>query len=68
MLKYATLLILIVFFYWLIKQKLRNRKLAQQGIVVEQKGIRPITLMSIVMLVMYGGYLIYFVFSDAPII
>ncbi len=55
----------MVFFYWLIKQKLRNRKLAQQGIVIEQKGLRPITLMSIVMLVMYGGYLIYFVFSDA---
>jgi len=66
LLKYLTLLILIIFFYWLIKQKLRNRKLAQQGIVVEQKGLRPITLLSIVMLVMYGGYLIYFVVSDAP--
>ena len=60
MLKYLTLLAVIYFFYWLIKQKLRNRKLAQQGIVVEQKGLRPITLMSIVMVVMYGGYMIYF--------
>jgi len=68
LIKYLTLLILIVFFYWLIKQKLRNRKLAQQGIVVEQKGLRPITLMSIVMVVMYGGYLIYFIFSDAPLL
>ncbi|VAW44605.1 hypothetical protein MNBD_GAMMA03-1576 [hydrothermal vent metagenome] len=64
MIKYFTLLILIVFFYWLIKQKLRNRKLAQQGIVVEQKGVRPITLMSIVMVVMYGGYLIYFLMNE----
>jgi len=50
----------IYFFYWLIKQKIRNRKLEAQGIVVEQKGLRPITLMSIVMVVMYGGYMIYF--------
>lgn len=64
MLKYLTLLAVVYFFYWLIKQKLRNRKLAQQGIVIEQKGIRPITLMSIVMVVMYGGYMIYFLFSS----
>ena len=65
MLKYLTLLAVVYFFYWLIKQKLRNRKLEAQGIVVEQKGMRPITLMSIVMVVMYGGYMIYFLLSDA---
>ena len=62
MLKYITLLGVIYFFYWLIKQKIRNRKLEQQGIVIEQKGMRPITLMMIVMIVMYGGYMIYFLF------
>jgi|ACQI01.1.fsa_nt_gi uncharacterized sodium:solute symporter family permease YidK len=68
MLKYITLLAVIYFFYWLIKQKIRNRKLAQQGIVIEQKGIRPITLMMIVMLVMYGGYMVYFfLFTDASL-
>lgn len=60
MLKYLTLIAVVYFFYWLIKQKIRNRKLEAQGIVVEQKGLRPITLMSIVMVVMYGGYMIYF--------
>lgn len=64
MLKYITLLIVIYFFYWLLKQKIRNRKLEAQGIVVEQKGLRPITLMSIVMVVMYGGYMIYYLLSD----
>ncbi|WP_040725342.1 hypothetical protein [Thiomicrorhabdus sp. Kp2] len=64
MLKYLTLIAVVYFFYWLLKQKIRNRKLEQQGIVVEQKGIRPITLMSIVMVVMYGGYMIYFFLSD----
>jgi len=67
MLKYLTLLAVIYFFYWLIKQKLRNRKLEAQGIVVEQKGIRPITLMSIVMVVMYGGYMIYFLLTDSSL-
>lgn len=60
MLKYITLAAIIYFFYWLFKQKLRNRKLAEQGIVVEQKGMRPVTLLSIVLLVMYGGYMLYF--------
>lgn len=62
MLKYLTLLAVVYFFYWLLKQKIRNRKLERQGIVVEQKGIRPITIMMLVMLVMYGGYMVYFLF------
>jgi uncharacterized sodium:solute symporter family permease YidK len=67
MLKYLTLIAVVYFFYWLIKQKIRNRKLEAQGIVVEQKGMRPITLMSIVMVVMYGGYMIYFlIFETHP--
>lgn len=65
MLKYLTLLAVAYFFYWLIKQKIRNRKLEKQGIVIEQKGMRPITLMMIVMVVMYGGYLIYFLFTNS---
>lgn len=65
MLKYITLAFIVYFFYWLVKQKIRHRKLAQQGIVVEQKGVRPITLLSIVMVVMYGGYLLYYFFTKA---
>ncbi|MBD3776119.1 MAG: hypothetical protein IE920_03190 [Thiotrichales bacterium] len=64
MLKYLSLAAIAYFFYWLIKHKLRLRKLAQQGIVVEQKGLRPVTLLSIVMLVMYVGYMIYFFLTD----
>ncbi|MDG6773156.1 hypothetical protein QCB45_02345 [Thiomicrorhabdus sp. ZW0627] len=64
MLKYLTLAAVVYFFYWLIKSKLRARKLAQQGIVVEQKGLRPITLLSIVMVVIYGGYLVYHLLSN----
>ena len=64
MLKYITLAAIVYFFYWLFKQKLRNRKLAEQGIVIEQKGMRPVTLLSIVLLVMYGGYMIYFFIAE----
>lgn len=65
MLKFLTLLMLVYFFYWLIKHKIRQRKLEAQGIQVEQKGLRPITIMSIVMVVMYGGYIIYYLIFQA---
>ena len=44
---------------------MRQRKLEAQGIVIEQKGLRPITLMSIVMVLMYGGYLLYYVLFES---
>ena len=66
MLKYITLAAIVYFFYWLFKQKIRQRKLEAQGIVIEpNKGLRPITLLSIVMVVLYGGYLIYHVIFEA---
>jgi len=65
MLKYLTLAGIVYFFYWLIKHKLRVRKLERQGIVVEKKGLRPITLLSIVMVVMYGGYMLYYLLNQA---
>ena len=65
MLKYITLAAIVYFFYWFIKQKIHNRKLAEQGFVIEQKGIRPVTLLSLVLLVMYGGYMVYFFFFNS---
>ena len=62
--KFITLAGIVYFFYWFFKQKIRNRKLAEQGFVIEQKGIRPVTLLSLVLLVMYGGYMIYFFFFN----
>ncbi len=44
----------------MIKRHFRNKKLAKQGIVVVQTGMRPITLFSIVMLIAYGAYMVYF--------
>lgn len=68
MIKYLSLIAVVYFFYWLIKQKIRKRKLEQQGIKVEEQGVRPITLMMYTMIVMYGGYMLYVIFfSDTPI-
>jgi hypothetical protein len=53
----------LYFIYWRIKAHFHHKKLEAQGIVLEQKGIRPITLFSIVMLVCYGGYMLYFFLS-----
>lgn len=60
-----TLAGLLFFAWWMFKRFLRNRKLKQQGYEVKQEGIRPITLLSIVMIVMYGAYMIYYLSSGA---
>lgn len=56
----------VMFFAWfMFKHWMRNRKLKQQGYEIQQTGIRPITLLSIVMIVMYGAYMTYYLFSAA---
>lgn len=64
LLNIITLLALGAFVYWLIKRKLRQRQLAKQGIVVQQQGMRPITLFSIVMVSMYVGYMLWYLFQS----
>lgn len=59
LLNFLTLIGVLFFAWWMFKRWLRNRKLRQQGYEIKQEGIRPITLFSIVMLVMYGAYMIY---------
>lgn len=61
-----TLVGVLFFAWWMFKRFLRNRKLKQQGYEIKQEGIRPITLFSIVMVVMYGAYMIYH-FSVTPL-
>jgi len=64
LLNILTLVAVIYFIYWMIKRHFRNRKLAAEGFEIKQEGIRPITLLSIVMLVMYGAYMVYFLTQD----
>lgn len=59
-LKILTFFLLVGFVYFLIKRRLHQRKLVQAGIEVSpQSGLRPITVLAMVMLGMYAGYLLF---------
>ncbi len=64
LLNILTLVAVVYFLYWMVKRKFRQRQLAKQGIVVQQQGIRPITLFSIVMVSMYAGYMLWYLFQS----
>lgn len=64
LLNILTVLGVIFFIYWLFKRKLRQRQLAKEGIIVQQQGLRPITVFSIVMVSMYAGYMLWYLFSE----
>ncbi|MCG5524152.1 hypothetical protein LRB11_04290 [Ectothiorhodospira haloalkaliphila] len=65
MVKFFTLLILLAFAWWRFKRWWRVRQLKAQGQPVpEETGIRPITLLSIVLLGVYGGFLLWHLFGQ----
>lgn len=64
MLKFLTALALIWFVWWRLRRFLWHRRLRQQGIEIpEEKGPRPITLMAGMLLAVYGGYMLWHLFS-----
>lgn len=54
----------LYFVYWMIKRHFRHRKLEAQGIIIQQQGLRPITLFALVMVACYGAYMIWFLFNQ----
>lgn len=65
MLKYIVLIGVIYFFWWMLKRQLRLKKMQWKGEEVpEQKGLRPITLLSFVMVALYGGYMIWYMLDE----
>lgn len=64
LLNILTVLGVIFFIYWLFKRKLRQRQLAKEGIIIQQQGLRPITVFSIVMVSMYAGYMLWYLFQS----
>ena len=50
----------LYFVYWMIKRHFKHRQLEAQGIVIQEQGMRPITLFAIVMVVCYGAYMLWF--------
>jgi hypothetical protein len=58
--KILTLAVIVWFAWWRLRQWLRERRLRDQGEPVpEQWGIRPISILAGVMLLSYGGYLVW---------
>lgn len=62
MLKYLTLLGLVVFLGWLLKNKWAayKRELRGEPPLPKQEGFRPITFVSVVLIAVYGGYLLWY--------
>lgn len=58
--KLLTIAAVLFFLYYMVKRFFLHRKLKQQGQTIPQERFRPITLLSITMIVMYGGYVIYY--------
>ena len=59
-LKLLTALLLAAFLYYLIRHRLRQHRLKQAGLPVEKpQGLRPITILALLMLGMYAGYLLF---------
>ena len=58
--KLLSALLIAGFLYYLVRRRLRQRRLEQAGVVIEpQGGLRPITILALLMLGMYGGYLVF---------
>lgn len=58
--KLLTLAILLGFAWWRWRQFLRERRLRAQGEPLpEKKGMRPISILALGLLLMYGGYLLW---------
>jgi len=58
--KLLTVAAVLFFLYYMVKRFFLHRKLKQLGQPLPQERFRPITLLSITMIVMYGGYIIYY--------
>jgi len=67
MLKVLGLLLVLVFMIWFIKYQWQRKKMQWRGeFMPEQKGLkglRPITLLSAVFVVMYGGFIVWYVLN-----
>lgn len=64
--KLLTLAIILAFAWWRIWQFLHARRLRAQGLPEPKSSIRfrPITLLALGLLAVYGGYLLFFVLKQ----
>lgn len=59
-LKLLSALLIAAFLYYMVRRRVQQRRLERAGIVVEpSRGLRPITVLALLMLGMYGGYMLF---------
>ncbi|WP_019626400.1 hypothetical protein [Thioalkalivibrio sp. ALJT] len=68
MLKFLTVVLILLFVWWRVSRWLEVRRRRARGedisYEVRVKGFRPITVLSIIFLILYGGYVIWFVLTE----
>lgn len=63
-LKLLSALLIAGFLYYMVRRRLHQRRLERAGVVVEPgSGLRPITILALLMLGMYGGYMLFHLLS-----
>jgi cysteine synthase len=64
--KLLSALLIAGFLYYMVRRKLQQRRLERAGVVVEpSSGMRPITILALLMLGMYGGYMLFHLLSPS---
>lgn len=62
--KLLSALLIAGFLYYMVRRKLQQRRLERAGVVIEPSGgMRPITILALLMLGMYGGYMLFHLLS-----
>lgn len=68
MLKFLTAMLILLFLWWRASRWMDVRRRRARGedvsYQVTVKGVRPITVLSIVFLILYGGYAIWFALTQ----
>lgn len=68
MLKFLTAMLILLFLWWRVSRWMDVRRRRARGedvsYQVTVKGMRPITVLSIIFLILYGGYAIWFALTE----
>ncbi|WP_017941918.1 MULTISPECIES: hypothetical protein [unclassified Thioalkalivibrio] len=68
MLKFLTVILILLFVWWRVSRWMDVRRRRARGedvsYEVDVKGFRPITILSVVFLILYGGYVIWFALTE----
>ncbi|WP_018938018.1 MULTISPECIES: hypothetical protein [unclassified Thioalkalivibrio] len=68
MLKFLTVILILLFVWWRVSRWMDVRRRRARGedvsYQVDVKGFRPITVLSVIFLLLYGGYVIWFALTE----